>query len=583
MRPIDLSVIAIYLIAVTWFGARFRKREQNLKDYFLGGRNAPWWAISLSIVSAETSTLTIVGTPSLAFRGNFGFLQIVFGYLLARIVISLILLPHYFRGELYTAYELMQRRFGPRIRRVTSMTFLVTRSLAEGVRVFAVAIVVSIILGTGEIASILLIVALTLFYTFEGGMTAVIWTDVVQMGMYVAGAVLSLIIIIQQAQGGLSHAVDVAAQFHKFTIFDFSSPLTPGFFRQPYTFWAGIIGGCFLTTASHGTDQLVVQRLLSARNERESRLALLSSWVVVFILFSLFLLIGALLFVNYRENHLAPPEPMDRLYPGFVWEKLPVGAAGLVMAAILAAAMANLSAALNSLSSAMVVDFFGAKRDGRQPLTAGQAAVQCVGNLRLSRRERSLAAVSGEIGLARWATVFWAVVLVAIGLVARHWGSVLESGLSIASVTLGILLGVFLLGVLTKRVGENAAIAGVIAGLAVILYVKLATYIAFTWWVPIGACSTFLAGCAASFIWPFQPRAHPTVDSINKPPKGEPSPSGLENRQAASQPGRLQKTMVYPTEFSRQPSTPLRLLRSRAEYKGRGLPYGIFEARKTFD
>jgi solute:Na+ symporter, SSS family len=471
VRPIDLGVIAIYLVAVTWFGARFRKREQNLKDYFLGGRNAPWWAISLSIVSAETSTLTIVGTPAppaLAFGGNFGFLQVVFGYLLARIVISVILLPHYFRGELFTAYELMQRRFGPRMRRVTSMTFLVTRSLAEGVRVFAVSIVVSIILGTGEIPSILLIVALTVFYTFEGGMTAVIWTDVVQMCMYVAGAVLSLVIIAQQAQGGLSHAVDIAAQYHKFRIFDWESPLTPGFFNKPYTFWAGIIGGCFLTTASHGTDQLVVQRLLSARNERESRLALLSSWVVVFCLFTLFLLIGALLFAYYTENNLSSPQPLDRLYPQFVWEKLPVGAAGLVMAAILAAAMANLSAALNSLSSATVVDFFGRNKD--------------------------------QMGLARWATVFWAVVLIAIGMVARHWGSVLESGLSIASVTLGILLGVFLLGVLTRRVDEDAAIIGVIVGLEVILTVKLASRIAFMWYVSIGACSTFLAGYGASLL-----------------------------------------------------------------------------------
>ena len=470
MRPIDLGVIVLYLIAVTWFGARFRKSQHGLKDYFLGGKNAPWWAISLSIVSAETSTLTIVGTPSLAFRGDFGFLQIVFGYLLARIVISVVLLPHYFRGELYTAYELMQRRFGPRIRKVTSMTFLVTRSLAEGVRVFAVGIVVSIILGTGEIASILLIVALTVFYTFEGGMTAVIWTDVVQMLMYASGAVLSLAIIVQHAQGGLAHAVAVAASLDKFRIFDFASPLSPGFFDQPYTFWAGIIGGCFLTTASHGTDQLVVQRLLSARNQRESRLALLSSWVVVFVLFALFLFIGALLFVYYRENHIPPPVPMDRLYPGFVWDHLPVGAAGLVMAAILAAAMANVSAALNSLSSATVVDFFGKTGHPQQ------------------------------IRLARWITVFWAVVLIAIGLVARHWGSVLESGLSIASVTLGILLGVFLLGVLTTNVGEKSAIFGVIAGLVVILYVKLETRIAFTWWVPIGACTTFLAAEGAALL-----------------------------------------------------------------------------------
>jgi SSS family transporter len=463
VRLIDLGVIALYLVAVTWFGARFRQTQKSLKDYFLGGRTAPWWAISLSIVSAETSTLTIVGTPALAYGGNFGFLQVVFGYLLARIVIATIFLPQYFRGELYTAYELMQRRFGPRIRKVTSATFLVTRALAEGVRVFAVSIVVSIILGTGEVASILLIVALTLFYTFEGGMTAVIWTDVVQMCMYAAGAVLSLVIIVHHAPGGLAHTLDIANQLHKFQVFDFSSSL----FFYPYNFWAGLIGGCFLTTASHGTDQLVVQRLLAARNEKESRLALLSSWVVVFVLFSLFLVIGALLFVYYRENHLAPPSPLDRLYPEFVWNSLPIGVAGLVMAAILAAAMANLSAALNSLASATVVDFFGKDK-------------------------------TRALGVARGATIVWGGVLVAIGLVARHWGSVLESGLSIASVTLGVLLGVFLLGVLTKRVGQNAATIGVIAGLAVILYVKFATRIAFTWWVPIGSCSTFLAGCAAS-------------------------------------------------------------------------------------
>src|SRR6476469_1201622 len=195
MRYIDLAVILAYLAAITWFGARFRTGQKNLRDYFLGGRTAPWWAISLSIVSAETSTLTIVGTPALAFNGNLGFLQIVLGYLLARIVISVLLLPHYFRGEMFTAYELMRRRFGERVRKTTAFIFLITRSLAEGVRVFAIAIVISIILGTGEVSSILLIVALTLFYTFEGGMTAVIWTDVVQMTLYVIGAALSFFVI----------------------------------------------------------------------------------------------------------------------------------------------------------------------------------------------------------------------------------------------------------------------------------------------------------------------------------------------------------------------------------------------------
>ena len=187
MRYLDLAVILAYLVGITWFGARFRRGQKSLRDYFLGGRTAPWWAISLSIVSAETSTLTIVGTPALAFAGNLGFLQIVLGYLLARIVISFLFLPQYFRGEMFTAYELMRRRFGERIRKLTASIFLVTRALAEGVRVFAISLVISIVLGTGEIASIVLIVVLTLFYTFEGGMTAVIWTDVVQMSLYVVG------------------------------------------------------------------------------------------------------------------------------------------------------------------------------------------------------------------------------------------------------------------------------------------------------------------------------------------------------------------------------------------------------------
>ena len=419
MRYLDFAVILAYLLGVTWFGARFRRRRGTLKDYFLGGQNAPWWAIALSIVSAETSTLTIVGTPALAFGGNFGFLQVVMGYLLARVVISTVLLPQYFRGQMFTAYELMQRRFGTRIRKVTASIFLVTRALAEGVRVFAISIVISIVLGTGELVSIVVIVCLTLFYTFEGGMTAVIWTDVIQMGMYVAGAVVSFFVILNRIPGGWSHVVQAAQTAHKFQVFDFSFAPTVAFFAKPYTFWAGVLGGCFLTSASHGTDQLIVQRLLSARNLRESRWALFASWVVVFIQFLLFLLIGLLLWVHFEDLHFVAPKPLDRLYPRFVWDNLPHGLAGLLVAAILAAAMANLSAALNSLASTTVFDFL-------RPLFPNQSDAHLLGQ-------------------ARMATVAWAAVLVAIGLVASHWGSVLESGLSIASVTLGILLGVFLL------------------------------------------------------------------------------------------------------------------------------------------
>src|SRR5947209_14908266 len=232
MRYLDLLVILAYLAGITWFGARFRSNQRTLKDYFLGGRNAPWWAIGFSIVSAETSTLTVIGTPAIAFNGNFGFLQVVFGYLMARIIFATLFLPHYFRGELSTAYELMQRRFGPHIRKLTAGTFLVLRALAEGVRVFAISLVISIVLGTGELASILLIVCLTLFYTFEGGMTAVIWTDVVQMFLYVAGALLSFYVILQLIPGGWQHVVGVAGPQGKFQVFDFAFQLTPAFFTR---------------------------------------------------------------------------------------------------------------------------------------------------------------------------------------------------------------------------------------------------------------------------------------------------------------------------------------------------------------
>lgn len=467
MRTVDLAIIAAYLAGVTWFGARFRKQQHSLKDYFLGGQTAPWWAIALSIVSAETSTLTIIGTPPLAYSGSYVFLQVVFGYLLARLVISTIFLPRYFERQIFTAYELMERRFGPRVRKVASLIFMVTRALAEGVRVFAISIVISIILKTGGTVSIVVIIALTLFYTFEGGMTAVIWTDVIQMGMYVIGALISFFVLVGKIPGGFSHAWAVASAAGKLQVFDFHWSWT-----KPYTIWAGIVGGCFLTTASHGTDQLVVQRLLSAKNQSQSRAALFSSWIVIFVQFSLFLTIGMLLWV-YRGGAPAPAHP-DQLYPAFIWQSLPVGVAGLAMAAIIAAAMANLAAALNSLASATVIDVY-------LPLSH-------------SRHE-----TSHVLKIARFSTIFWGLVLGAIALVASQWGSVLESGLSIASVTLGILLGLFLLGVLTSKPGENAAVVGVIAGLAAMIFVKFETNIPFTWWVMTGSGVTFGVGYAASF------------------------------------------------------------------------------------
>lgn len=480
MRYLDLGVILAYLIGITLFGARFRKGQSTLKDYFLGGREAPWWAIGFSIVSAETSTLTVIGTPALSFGGDFGFLQVVLGYLVARILITAVFLPTYFRGEMFTAYEVMQRRFGVRIRRLTAGLFLVLRALAEGVRVFAISIVISIILGTGQMSSIVLIVALTLFYTFEGGMTAVIWTDVVQMFLYVAGAIVSLFVLLSLIDGGWAHVLQAGLAANKFQVFDFGFSLSAEFFTRTYSFWAGLIGGCFLTTASHGTEQLMVQRLLSARDEKESRAALFSSWVVIFFQFTLFLIIGVGLWVYYAQQKLAPPSPADRIYPEFIWNHLPPGVAGLVIAAILAAAMSNLSAALNSLASTTVMDFY-------KPMTGG-------------RRGEDF-----YLKMARVVTLGWGAVLFGIALVAENWGSVLQAGLSIASILYGSLLGVFLLGLLTKRTQENAAMAGMTVGFFLMLYVKFYTPIAWTWYVLIGTSVTFGVAYLLSFVLPAAP------------------------------------------------------------------------------
>jgi SSS family transporter len=474
MRALDLTVIVAYLLFITWFGARFKQKQSSVKNYFLGAGGAPWWAIAFSIVSAETSTLTVIGTPALSFAGNFTFLQLILGYLLGRMVISMLFLPQYFRGEMFTAYELMERRFGPHIRKFTAGTFLLLRALAEGVRVFAVSIVISIVLGSGEIASIFVIVCLTLFYTFEGGMTAVIWTDVVQMFLYVGGALASFFLILHLIPGGWPHALELGRAAHKFQLFDFRFSFTPAFFRRTYSFWGGLLGGCFLTTASHGTEQLLVQRYLAAKNERDSRRALFASWLVVFFQFALFLAIGVLLFVYYHDTSQLPPAVPERTYPEFVWNHLPAGLAGLVIAAILAAAMSNLSAALNALASTTIMDFL-------KPLRPRYSESQL-------------------LRLARWATVFWGVVLFVVGLAARHWGRVLEAGLSIASVLYGALLGVFLLGVFTKRPGEWSAIVGMSAGFIVTLLLR--THVAYTWYVLIGSLATLTAGYAASFIVP---------------------------------------------------------------------------------
>src|SRR5438445_213285 len=388
---IDYAVLLLYLAGITIFGVMFRKSQRTVKDYFLGDKNTSWIVISLSIVATETSTLTLIGVPALAFAnyakpeqgGNFTYLQVVLGYIVARIIISLLFIPAYFRGNLLTAYELLKNRFGVKTKNFAASLFLIMRALAEGVRVFAASLVLSAVLSASLpglpylwLWSIIIVGVLTLIYTFEGGIAAVIWTDLIQLVIYIGGSLLAAYELVHLVPGGWNAIATQAQAAGKFQLASFKLD-----FGVPFTFWAGLLGGTFLTMASHGTDQLLVQRLLTCRNKRESQKALI------------------------------------------------------------------LSGSLNSLSSSTVLDFY-------QPLLRPEASDQDL--LRLSR----------------WLTAAWGVILIAIAVLASSWGSVFTTGLTIASLVYGPMLGAFLLGVLTKRANQTGVMVGMAVTLAVMIFIK---------------------------------------------------------------------------------------------------------------
>jgi SSS family solute:Na+ symporter len=467
ISPFDFAIIVGYLVGITLFGAHFRRGQQTLRDYFLGGRTAPWWAIACSIVATETSTLTIIGTPAIAFAGNLGFLQLVLGYMLARAILCVVLIPQYFQGEFYTAYQLLEKRFGKRMKSAAAIVFMGTRALAEGVRISAIGKVVSVAFGTGERWSIVIVAALTILYTFEGGMRAVIWTDVAQFALYLSGSVAAFVLLLHKIPGGWPEVMQVAAAAGgKLRIFDFALSLT-----KTYTFWSGLLGGTFLTMASHGTDQTMVQRLLAARNERDSKKALLGSGVIVFVQFALFLVLGVMLFVFAQHTLLPVAGDTDRIFPEFVVRDMPVGVVGLVLASIFAMAMSNASGSLNSLASSSMIDL------GAQGTRSSAAQL-----LTDSRRM----------------TLVWGLVLALLGLI--RWGGVLEAGLTIASITYGAMLGVFLVGTWNPRANENGALVGFGTGIAAMIAARLWTHLAFTWYVLAGTIITFAVSSAASLV-----------------------------------------------------------------------------------
>ena len=467
-QPLDFVVLAVYLLGVTAWGAWLGRNARGGKDYFLGNRELPWGAVLLSVVATETSTLTFLSIPGVAYLGTLAFLQLTFGYLLGRIVVSSIFLPSYYRGELTTAYQLLDQRFGPDTRRFTSGIFMITRLLADSVRLFATAIPLALITGWPYPLSIAVIGILTVIYTYIGGIRAVVWVDALQMGIYLLGAALALLALQAAVPGGWGAILEQAGAAGKLQLLDFTPTLS-----ITYTFWAGLLGGTVFTMASHGTDQLLVQRLLTCRDLRASQKALVGSGIVVMIQFGLFLLVGMGLWAFYEGRAFDTP---DAIFATFIIDELPPGVTGLLIAGVFAAAMSSLSSSINALASASAYDFWAPAKG----LEGDDVAI---------------------MGAGKVLTLVWSVLLVggAILFIPLSEGTAaVEVALAVAGVVYGGLLGAFLLGTRSSRATGRSVNWGVASGILVValIWVFFRTSIAWPWFAPIGALVTWSVGWA---------------------------------------------------------------------------------------
>ncbi len=482
---LDLVVVIVYLAGTTALGMWLGRNQKNSRDYFVADRNLPWWAVMFSIVAAETSALTFISIPGLAYMGNFGFLQVCAGYVVGRVVVALVLLPRYFQGELVTAYTLLGTRFGPETRRFTSIVFMVTRAMADSVRVFASAIPIALIIGPAVPrhlvmpAAILVLGVITIVYTYRGGMRAVVWTELLQATVYMTGGVSAVVLLGLAAAGGWPHIIESVSAAGKLQLLDFYAGLD-----RPHTVWAGIIGGAFLTMASHGTDQTIVQRMLSSRSLREAQRAIIGSGIVVFLLMTLFLTVGMGLWSFYGAKDFATP---DVIFPTFIVQQMPHGLIGLLLASIIAATMSTHSGAINSLAAATTHDI-------SLPLT-GRSADE-----------------ASTFRAGRYFALGWGVVLTLGALLFPEGKTpVVVIALSIASFTQGALLGAFALGILNRRANQRDAILGMSLGIVTMAgvvfakplsasYPSLATAlgpfanVAWPWYVLIGLTITFASG-----------------------------------------------------------------------------------------
>jgi len=468
--PLDYVVLIAYILGVTAFGALLGRKQKDARDYFLADRGIPWWAVCFSVVATETSALTFISVPATAYGSDLWMLQLTAGYLLGRLAVAALLLPGYFRGELNTAYALLGQRFGAATRRFASVTFMVTRALADGVRLFATAIPIRLITGLPYWQAIALTGAFTLIYTYYGGLRAVIWVDVVQLGIYTFGGLAALVVLLQVVPAGWEGIVAAAEPESKFRIVHLE-----GGFADVRWLFTGLIGGAFLSMASHGVDHIIVQRLLASPSLRAARRALIGSGIIVITQFALFLVVGVGLYAFYEGRTFAAA---DEVFPRFIIEQLPPGVTGLVIAGILAAAMSTVASSLNSLASATTHDLY-------MPITGRSDPAHL---MRMGKRF----------------TLVWAAILIGGAMLfqlVQQGTPVVVLALQIASFTYGGLLGGFLLGVFSKRARQADAITGMATTMAIMTALWAAqqwelipTFVDTLWFALIGTVITLAVG-----------------------------------------------------------------------------------------
>jgi SSS family transporter len=472
--PVDLALLVAYLAAMIAFGVWIGRVAKSAGDYMVGGRDFPWWLILASIVATETSTVTFLSIPGFAFGRDLTWLQIALGFLAGRAAVAWLLLPRYFQGTFYTSYEVLQKRFGGAARSVSSALFILTRCLADGLRLFLSSIVLQEMTGIPLAWAVVAMGMTTIVYAYLGGMRSVLWTDLAQFVTYLAGAIVAFVLILDRLPGGWGQLLSIGAEAGKLRIFDFGLD-----WSEPYAFWAGIVGGIFVTLGSHGVDQLMVQRYFCARDLGEARKALVGGGFVILAQFALFLLIGVGLFAFYQLNPPAAAfDTTDRVFARFILDEMPIGVVGLLLGGIFSAA---LSGSLNSCATAFVNDLY-------RPWAGPRATPER--ELRLTRR---LTAVFGGAQIA-----------VGIG---GQWlrTSVVSAVLGIAAFTTGIVLGVFFLGMWAPRVGARAAVAALVLGFATMTTIYFTTSLAWPWYALVGSVATFGWGLAASAVWPARP------------------------------------------------------------------------------